>query len=74
MRVAVLDDYFNKALELGDWSPIDGRIAFRSNILASAGREYDIFTVDVEAGPAAADGYTRITTDGQNNHRPAWSG
>jgi phosphoglycerate dehydrogenase-like enzyme len=25
MRVAVLDDYFNKALELGDWSPVDGR-------------------------------------------------
>jgi phosphoglycerate dehydrogenase-like enzyme len=25
MRVAVLDDYFNKALELADWSPLDGR-------------------------------------------------
>lgn len=25
MRVAVLDDYFNKALDLADWSPLDGR-------------------------------------------------
>jgi phosphoglycerate dehydrogenase-like enzyme len=25
MRVAVLDDYFNKALELADWSPLKGR-------------------------------------------------
>jgi len=25
MRVAVLDDYFNKALELADWSPLEGR-------------------------------------------------
>jgi phosphoglycerate dehydrogenase-like enzyme len=25
MRVAVLDDYFNKALEFADWSPLDGR-------------------------------------------------
>jgi D-3-phosphoglycerate dehydrogenase len=25
MRVAILDDYFNKALELTDWSPLDGR-------------------------------------------------
>ena len=25
MRVAVLDDYLNVALELGDWSPLDGR-------------------------------------------------
>jgi D-3-phosphoglycerate dehydrogenase len=25
MRVAILDDYFNKALELADWSALDGR-------------------------------------------------
>lgn len=25
MRIAILDDYFNKALELTDWSPLDGR-------------------------------------------------
>ena len=25
MRVAVLDDYFNKATELADWSPLDGK-------------------------------------------------
>ena len=25
MRIAVLDDYFDKALELADWSPLDGR-------------------------------------------------
>jgi len=25
MRVVVLDDYFNKALEFADWSPLDGR-------------------------------------------------
>lgn len=25
MRVAVLDDYFNKALDLADWSPLDGK-------------------------------------------------
>lgn len=25
MRVAILDDYFNKALELADWGPLDGR-------------------------------------------------
>jgi len=25
MRVAVLDDYFNKALDLADWSPLEGR-------------------------------------------------
>ena len=25
MRVAVLDDYFNKATELADWSPLEGR-------------------------------------------------
>ena len=25
MRVAILDDYFNKALALADWSPLDGR-------------------------------------------------
>ena len=25
MRVAVLDDYFNKALDLADWSPLEGK-------------------------------------------------
>ena len=25
MRVAVLDDYFNIALSVADWSPLDGR-------------------------------------------------
>ena len=25
MRVAILDDYFNKALEFADWSPLEGR-------------------------------------------------
>lgn len=25
MRVAILDDYFNKALELADWTPLEGR-------------------------------------------------
>ncbi len=25
MRVAVLDDYFNKALDLADWNPLEGR-------------------------------------------------
>lgn len=25
MRVAVLDDYFNRALDLADWSPLEGR-------------------------------------------------
>lgn len=55
------------------WSPDGERIAFRSNIGASQPREYDVYTVDLDAGPTAADGYTRITTDGQNNHRPAWS-
>ena len=55
------------------WSPDRGRIAFRSNILASGTWEYDIYTVDVDAEPAAADRYTRITTDGWNNHKPAWS-
>jgi D-3-phosphoglycerate dehydrogenase len=29
MRVAVLDDYFNKALELADWSPLEGRAAIK---------------------------------------------
>jgi Tol biopolymer transport system component len=55
------------------WSPDGQRIAFRSNILASGPREYDVFTVAVDIGSAAADGYTQITTDGANNHRPAWS-
>ena len=25
MRVAILDDYFNAALRLADWSPLKGR-------------------------------------------------
>ena len=29
MRVAVLDDYFNIALSVADWSPLDGRAEVR---------------------------------------------
>ena len=56
------------------WSPDGQRIAFRSDIdAAGVARSFDIFTVSVDDAAASGDAYTRITTDGQNDHRPAWS-
>lgn len=56
------------------WAPNGRRIAFRSNIEGGGvAKAYDVFTVRVGGAPAGGSGYDRITTDGMNNHRPAWS-